>query len=588
VVRPRLRPSLVVALVIGVLVGVPIIVVFINSFNVARLGEATRFGLDNWSAAFGDRRVWQALGTSFGLVITRNAMALPIALGLAWLIARTDMPGRRLLELILWLSIFLPALPMAFGWILLLDNRNGLLNDVLEGIIGVRPFDIYGFWGITWVSLTTTAVGYKVILLLPFLRRLSPVLEEAAQTSGASRWATMRRVTLPLLMPAVLGILFLSIVIGLAGFEIELLLGRPANLFVFSTLIYDLVRDPQPAYGMATVLGFFLVITMLGLAIFHRFYIARREVATVTGRGFVSARIHLGRWRYPAAALAFGWILVSLLVPLVLLVLGSFMRRYGFFDIPNPLTLANWQGLFADPFFPGAIVNSLILGGSVAVGSILLYSVVGYVIVRFPGRTSDFVDVLSWLPWAIPGILMGLAMLWLLLASPFKGVPQLSLVAMIVALIIQDSPRSTLLFKTATMQVGRELEESAAASGAKWRSMYRRILLPLLAPAALTVGVLTFLSAIRDISTPVLLYSSATRPIAILMLEYARSALFERAVALGVLLAGVVLVITFLALRFGLTLEEGPRYRVGRRHWHFRRGPRGRDAPDSTSIIPPG
>jgi iron(III) transport system permease protein len=551
------------------MVGLPLFVVLLNSFNTARLGEPAQYGVENWTEAFANRRVWQALGTSFALVITRNLIALPIAFMLAWLIGRTDMPGRRFLELILWVSIFLPALPLAFGWIMLLDQRNGLVNDVVDGLFGMRPFDIYGFWGITWVSLTTSAVGYKVILLLPFLRRLSPALEEAAQMSGANWLSTFRRVTIPLLMPAILGILFLSIVIGLAGFEIELLLGRPDNVFVFSTLIYDLIRDPQPHYGMATVLGVVLVMTMLGLAIFHRFYIARREVATVTGRGFVPTRVHLGRWRRPAAVFAFGWMLIAIAVPLFLLVVGSFMRRYGFFDIPEPFTLANWQGLFADRFLPGAAINSLILGFSVAAGSIVIYSMVGYVIVRFPGKASNFTDILSWLPWAIPGILMGLAMLWILLASPLRGVTQASLLAMIVALVIQDSPRSTLMFKTGVLQVGREMEESAAASGARWRSTYRRVLLPLVAPAAVTVGVLTFLSAIRDISTPVLLYSSATRPISILMLEYASTDLFERAVALGVLLAGIVLLITILALRFGLALDEAPRVRRGPHHrWH--------------------
>lgn len=556
--RPKRSSPLlaIVAIVMTLLIGLPILAIIVNSFNTAPLGEPASYGLENYRSALETPRVWSALRNSVLLVLTRNFIALPIAFSLAWLIARTDMPGRRLLEVLMWLSIFLPSLPLTFGWILLLEPRVGLVNNVLEGLFGVRPFTIYGFWGITWVNLVTSTIGYMVILLLPFLRRLAPALEEAAHTSGARPITTMRRITLPLLMPAMLGIFFLSIVIGLAGFEVELLLGLPERFYVFSTLIYDFIRDPQPHYGMATVLGFALLVLMLVLAIFHRFYSSRREVATVTGRGFRPSRISLGRWRYVASGVSFGWVAITVAVPMIFLILGSFMRRYGFFQIEDPFTLINWQQMFADPAFLRSTKNTLIIASSVALASILLYSIVAYVIVRNRGKVSDFIDVVSWLPWAIPGILMGLAMLWLLLSTPLRGIVQGSLIAVIVAIIIQDSPRSTLMFKTGTSQIAKELEESAALSGAKWFKMYRRVLLPLLAPTAATVGLLSFLSAVREISVPILMSSSATRPLSILMLEYATSDLFERAVAIGVFMAGGVLVLTLIALRLGFNLED--------------------------------
>src|SRR5438067_1619110 len=272
---PRLRraPGVVVPLVVGLLVGLPVLALLVNSFNTAAIGQPAVYGLRNWRDAFSQPLVWEALWNSLALGLVRTAIALPLAIGFAWLIARTDMPGRSKLEILCWLGIFLPTLPLAFGWMLLLDPQNGLVNSFLQDRVGVSPFNIYSFWGITWVHLASTAVYYKVILLLPFFRRMSPALEEAARTSGASQLTTLCRVTLPILAPALLGIAFLSFVRSLEVFEVELLLGLPAKLYVYSTLIYDLAREQPPRYGEATAMGFVFLAILVGLAFFYQLYI---------------------------------------------------------------------------------------------------------------------------------------------------------------------------------------------------------------------------------------------------------------------------------------------------------------------------
>jgi iron(III) transport system permease protein len=555
---PRLQraPGVVVPLLVGLLVGLPVLALLVNSFNTAAIGQPAVYGLRNWRDAFSQPLVWEALWNSLALGLVRTAIALPLAIAFAWLIARTDMPGRSKLEILCWLGIFLPTLPLAFGWILLLDPQNGLVNGFLQDRVGVSPFNIYSFWGITWVHLASTAVYYKVILLLPFFRRMSPALEEAARTSGASQLTTLCRVTLPILAPALLGIGFLSFVRSLEVFEVELLLGLPAKLYVYSTLIYDLAREQPPHYGDATAMGFVFLAILLGLAFFYQLYIRRREFTTVTGRGFTPSRVSLGRWRYLASAACFVYVVVSLGAPTLFLVLGSFMRRYGFFQIRDPFTLERWQGLFGDPAFFGSVRNSLIIAASVAIAVILIYSLVAYSIVRTRTLASRITDLLAWLPWAVPGILMSLAMLWLILATPLRTILYGTLVGIILALVVKDSPLSTQMFKAATLQVGKELEESAHTSGAGWFTMYRRVLLPLLAPTAATVGVLAFLSSIRDISTPALLYTASTRPISILMLEYSFNHEFERAAAIGVLVSAFVLLVTLGARRLGFTLTR--------------------------------
>lgn len=541
--------------VIAILAGVPVFELVLNSFNSSALGQSAQYGLLNWQVAFGRSQIWAAIGTTVALGVVRTAIALPAALVLAWLIARTDMPGRGLIEVLCWLGIFLPVLPMTFAWILLLDPQVGLINTLLHQLIGIAPFNIYSFWGITWVHLASYALYFPVILLLPFLRRMAPALEEAAQVSGANYVVTLLRVTAPVLAPAVIGVAILTFMRSLQSFEVELVLGLPAKLYVYSTLIYDLTREQPALYGQASVLGVLFVVLLLGFALLQQAALRGRDFTTVTGRAFTPSRLRLGCWGYVASGVCFLYLAVATVVPMVFLVLGSFMLRFGFFNLAHPFTADHWQQLFADPAFLGSVWNTLIISSVSAGLVVVLYSIVALVVVRSRMALARWTDLLVWLPWAIPGILLSLATFWMILATPLRAVIFGSLTGIIFAMVVTGAPLSTQLFKASILQVGRELEESATMSGARWLTVYRRVVLPLIAPTAVTVGVLSLLSSSRDIATPVLLYNTSTRPLAILMLEYSSSLEFERAAAIGVLLMLFALVVTLGARRLGLNLR---------------------------------
>jgi iron(III) transport system permease protein len=369
-------------------------------------------------------------------------------------------------------------------------------------------------------------------------------------------FATARHITMPLLAPAILLVALLSFVIGLQVFEIELVLGQPVGLWVYSTKIYDLARDIPPRYGEATALGFVFLVILLALAALYQWYLHGRSFVTVTGRGYQAAPVRLHAWRWVATAVCGLFFVVTLAAPLTLLVIGSFMRRYGFFQLRQPFTIDHWIDLFSEPVFLSSALNSLLLATATAAVVVLLYSAVAYAIVRSRSRSVRAVDGLMWLPWAVPGILMSLGLLWVFLSTPLRAGLYGTLPGIVVAFVIRSSPLSTQFFKTGFMQIGPELEESARVHGASWWTMYRRVLLPLLAPTAVTVGLLAFLSSLRDISTPVLLYNPQSRPLAILMLEYTFTNERERGAAIGVLLAVFVLLVTILARSLGLRLAR--------------------------------
>lgn len=530
----------------------PVAFLMFSSFNVAAPGEPTAYGLENWRVAFDDDRILDSIWMTLRLVFARLAIAVTAGILFAWLLARTDMPGGSTLEFLFWIAFFTPALPLTVGWILLLDPENGLINSLLASLPFAAPkFDIFSFWGIVWVHLTATSIPVAVILFTPAFRQMSATLEESARMCGATALTTLRRITVPILIPAILPATAIMFIRSLEAFEIELLLGSPVGIFVYSTRIYDLIDEVPPAFGTATALGTLFLFAVLVLAVLYALCIRGRRFTTVGGQGFSTERVRLGRWRWPAFALCALYLFSSFGLGLIFLVLSSFMRRFGFFDIANPFTLDHWREMLADPVLLSSLVNSLVLGTATALVGVVLFSLIAYVVVRSQLTGRGFVDLMAWLPWAIPGVLMGLALVWLYFATPLRTILYGTLAGLVVAMVIKELPVAVQLLKAGFLRIGHELEEAARVCGAGWPVTYWKILLPLVSPVLITVAVLSFQAAVRDIASVVFLYDNDSRPLSILMLEYSFSGELERGAAAGILLVAMIAVMAFIARRLG-------------------------------------
>jgi iron(III) transport system permease protein len=539
--------------------GLPIAFLLFGSFNIAPPGQASVFGFENWVRAFAEPQTLSALWMSFAFSVVRLIPSLALSVTFAWLIARTDMPGGHTVEFLCWFAFFVPDFPLTLAWILLLDPNFGFLNNMAQALPFVDGplFDPYSFWGIVWVHLGTGGIWLNVMLLTPVFRRLGATLEEAARVAGANTLTALLRITFPVLSPMIIAIAVLSFIKGLESFNTELLLGLPAGIYVYGTRIYDYLRQEPPAYGEATALGSVFLLVLAGLAVFYRRYFqGKKRFTVVTGQGYSTLRIKLGKWRYVALGGFVMWFAVMMVLPLTFLVIGSFMRRYGFFDIKSPFTVAHWQALFADPLFLGSLQNSLMIASITALLGVLIYSLVGYLLASRRLQAPALLELFCWLPWVIPGILMSLGLLWVFLATPLRGVLYGTVWGIALALTIHDSPVSTQAFKSAFLQLGPDLEEAARVTGASWPYTYLRILLPLVAPVAVTVGMLNFGTALTSISTPVLLYSAQSRPLSILLLEYSFNGEIERAAALGLLITAIICAMMLVGRRFGLQMTN--------------------------------
>lgn len=539
-------------LVVAFLVLTPLGLMVFNSFQIARPGEPVVYGLDGWRKAFNSPGILAAMGNTFALAITRQAIALVVGGFLAWLIARTDIPMKQTLEFLFWLSFFLPALPETMGWILLLDPKYGLLNQLLLnlGIFQEPPFNIYSFWGIIWVHLGGS-ISIKVMLLAPAFRNLDASLEESSRIAGAGALGTLVRVIVPVLMPAFLVTTILGLIRSLEAFEIELLLGVPIGLHVYSTKIHELVTWEPPQFPPAMALSALFLALLLSLVALQRLYIGKKIYTTVTGRGFSVRPTHLGRWRYPAFFLVLFIALGITLIPITLLVMGTFMKLFGFFNIPDPWTLDNWRQALGDPVLLRSLWNTIAIGIGTGVVGVIFYSLIAYVIVksRFAGRAA--LDFLSWLPWSIPGILLGVALLWTFLQTkiflPIYG----TIYILIIAMVIKSMPFGAQLIKSVLLQLGNDLEEASRICGGGWFYTYRRVIFPLLLPALITVALVGFISAARDISTVVLLGTGRSRTLSLMMLDFAAGAEFEKATVVAVMIVALVVVAALIARAVG-------------------------------------
>jgi len=542
----------------------PVLLIAINSFNTADdwLVDPRVWGFEHWVTAFTKPDLLVTIWNSAMLWGLTALISFPVGVAIAWILARTKIPWSRQLEFLFWVAYMVPSLPVTIAWINLLDPSIGFINVLLVELpfIDEGPFNIFSIEGIVWVNLMGNGIVLKVMLLTPAFRNMDAAMEEAARVSGAGNLRTAFRVTLPLMISPMVLVLALQLLRVFQSFETELLLGEPFNFYVYSTKIYALVRTEIPNYGEAAALA---SVTMLVIALIiplQRWIIQRRRYTTLTG-SFKPGLVDLGNWKFVLFAAIVLLLLVLSVMPVIVLVLGSFMTRIGYFELG--FTLDHWRAVLGNPVFMLALQTTLVIATVAAIFSPLLFSVIAYILVRtrLPWRVA-----LDWVIWgsgAIPGILAGLGLLWLFLGTPGLGFLYGSLWALILVVILQGNTTGVNVLKGVFVQVGADMEEAARASGAGWIRTYFRIWLPLLMPTLALLAVLNFVSAAGVTSSIILLASRETITLSLLALRLTTELADQREAAsivsifIVLLTVGMALPLRALSLRLGVRHDAG-------------------------------
>jgi iron(III) transport system permease protein len=540
-------PSILLGLVGASVLG-PLVIIVLQSVQSTAPDTQVQFGLTGWTSVFAEPGLRQAALNTLGLTVARQGIALPIAICLAWLLARTDLPGRNLWEFGFWLAFFLPTLTVTLSWILLLDPEFGLLNQMLLAV-GLPALSIYSFWGIVWVHLVSSTLTIKVMLLTPVFRNLDASLEEASRVSGSGVLSTLRRIVVPILLPAILAVELIALTRSLEAFEVEQVLGPPIGLYVLSTQMYDLLFRQVPRYDTAAALALLMLVPLLLLIWAQRRVVGTRQYTTVGGK-HSTQRVRLGRWRWPALGLLSLLFVVILGVPLIFSIAGTFMKLFGYV-LADTWTLKHWQDAFNDPLLLSSLKNTLVLATSTAILAVVVSMFIAYVVVRvrFAGRHA--LDVLSWLPFTIPGILLSFGIMVMFLRLPFLRPMYGTLGILVFAGILSALPLTTQIARTSLLQVSAELEEASWISGAGWWQTYQRVVLPLISPALVVVGLITFIGVSRNIAQVALLSNTANRPLSIMQLDYIAQGRLEVAAVIAVLIMFITIGVALLARIFG-------------------------------------
>ncbi|MGH7872127.1 MAG: ABC transporter permease, partial [Candidatus Binatia bacterium] len=541
--------------IMGFIVVYPLILILINSFNAATIAEPPVYGLKAWRDAFNEYGIWRSLLNSVKIGIVLQVIALPLGIFVSWLLARSNIPFANVFEFGFWISFFLPGLATTFGWMLMLDPSTGLINSWLRQLplLSGLNFDIYSFSGIIWVHLVSNGLSTKVMLMTPAFRRMDASMEEASRMSGASAFTTLWRITVPAMTPVIVVVFLLSVIRIFSSFEIELLLGVPWSFYVYSTKIVDLARQEPPLVNQAAALGSVILVFLAAFIPLQRKLITRRQFTTVTGQ-FKPKLIDLGVWRYPATAFVALVIFILDVVPLLSVLGGSFMTRFGFFNLPKTWTLEYWKMALNDPRILQGLHNTLIVAVSAGLVGAVLFSLIGYILVRtkLPGRTV--LDSICWLPSAIPGVLSGLGLLWMFLGTPVFRPFYGTLFLLVIAQMLGGITLSTQILKANFLQLGKELEESSRMSGAGFWRTYLRIVFPLMAQTMVMVGVIKFMFAAQHNSAIILLATSETRTLSLLALDQVAAGYREVASITIIMVTLLTLGLAVVARSFGLKI----------------------------------
>jgi iron(III) transport system permease protein len=521
----RLDPSALggglLLVVLGLALVYPIGLVVLQSIDVADPGQVHQWSLQGWQSALSEPLLRSSLVNTLTLTGIKQLITMPLAIAIAWLLARTDLPGRHWLEFGFWVAFFLPPLTVTQSWMLLADGHYGLINQFIAAVSGARqgPFNIYSFWGLVWVDVVTGALTVKVMLLTPAFRYMNSTFEEASHIAGAGTLRTIVRITIPVLLPTILVVLLLGMMASLQSFEIEQVLGTPFRFFVFSTMIYNLVESSHPSYASAAALAIMVLALALVLVFIQMRVTGQRQYTTVTGQ-FKNQVTPLGVWRWPLLAMMLLVMSVVLVIPVLLTSAGTFMTAYGFLNIAHPWTLDNWGAAFRDPLFLRSLANTLELAFGSALAGLTLFAVIAYMAVRSRFALRRGLDLVSWLPFTVPGLILSLAMLSLFLGvAPLRALYGTTWILILTA-VLTSMPLGVQMLKGGLLQLGAELEEASRVAGGSWFVTFRRVVLRLLGPSLLTVGLIVFVGAARNVSYVALLSTSTNQPLSMLQLNY--------------------------------------------------------------------
>lgn len=526
-------------MVVGLLVLLPGVYLFYGSVHAEGVHGVT---LENWRSVYLSPAYLLPFANTLLLSAVVSVLCVVIGVVLAWIVARSDAPGRQQFALLLYLPVMVSPLITALAWVALAAPNAGFLNALLQAFVPAakETFDVYSFAGVVFV-MVLHYVPYAYLAAYVALRTIDASLEDASHVLGAGPLQTARRMTLPLIVPAIASSALLTFVFVAENFSVPTLLGTPVGYATLpSQLYFDL--NVAPAHpGLAATAGtMLLLLGLVGTVLHKRISATSRRFVTIGGKGGQHRLVRLGGLRYAATLFCVLYLTLAILLPYLALVVGSFMNYVTATITPTLFTLRNYSQLLSSEYLD-PIKNTLLLslGGGLVAG--LFYVVVAYLIFRMRDRLGSAVEYLTIVPTALPAMVLAIGLLWAFVSLPIPIYGTLWLLGLAyVTRYIGYGVRQS----SATMiQIAPELEEAARVSGASAMRAFRDVVLPIMRPAFLSLWMLLVILFSLELSATILLYSPTSMTAVVLLWNQLAAGYTTVAFSIAVLQATAVFVL---------------------------------------------
>ena len=544
-----------VVLAVSFVVLLPLVFLVGESLNV---GDALTFppeeyGISNYIEMF--QEDLYILTNTVSIAVMATVMAILIGFTLAWILTRTNVPGRERLERLLELPYYMTPLVGALAWAVLAAPKSGFFNQLWHYVGGTGDVvDVYSMFGIAWImALFEGTVAF--VMISASMKSMDPALEESARVMGASKLRTALTVTLPLVMPGVLGATLFVFAEMLGSFAAALVIGIPARIYVITTSIWESTLSYPPDYGRAAAMGLALFVVMFGMLNFYRWMVRRGSFATITGKAFRPRTMDMGRLSWLLLGVCLLYILLAVALPIGALILTSLQRFATVILSQAEFTLANYRIALGLGPVRTALFNSLTLGFGVASVGVLVMALIVWTIYRSQLRGRGAIEYLVMFPQAVPRMVFGLALLWAWLNIPIPIYGTLWLLALGYFTVML--PLGVRTLAGVVLQIDKSLEECARVCGASWGYQMRSVTLPLLRPGILAAWLLIFMACVRELGVSVFLMGPNAKVIAPSIVSAFASSGTELTAAMALIQTASVVVALVILFRLtrGMTKE---------------------------------
>ena len=530
-----------VLIIMSILIALPIIALLFGSFWSSRPGAPGFLTFDNYIKTFTDIRSLNLLTNSLFYAFGAALLATSVATVIAFLTSRTDTPLARVFTFIPFLPLAIPGIANSIAWVYLLSPRTGLINLFFINTLGFSsaPFNIYSIWGMIWTSglslIPLAYVGIRAAMV-----SLNPALEDAGRISGAGIRQVISRITIPLVIPAMLSIFFLAFIIAFESFEVPAVIGIPGNVDVYMSAIAKsvLYRIP-PNHGLATSQAIIMLIVTMLLVLLYRIATRRAEkFAVITGKGYSPRVMKLGKWRYVGVTILLIYLFVDIILPYSILFISSLHSFWHPKTLFEDLSFKNYMELPAYSNLLRGFFNSIFVSSISAFIAVLAAVFFTYYSLRSKVKGRGLLEGMGMLPIAFPGLVLGVGLLWAFISLPIGIYGTLWVI--ILAYTIKYIPHGIRFESEPLLQIHPELEDASRISGASLLHTIRKITLVLLKPAIIGGWVYIALITFRELGAAILLVSPGNEVISAVLYTMWAGGHIEHTIAAIMILAAII------------------------------------------------